>query len=97
MKLMYEPSDLAAMAEAAGHVEKGREYQALADSVKAAFNAVLWKEDAPGGPRYLDWIDAQGKEVAYFCDLCQWPPIALGIATPEQARKIGELKTIQLA
>jgi len=81
-------SDLAAMAEAAGHAEKAREYRVLAESIKAAFNTVLWKEDAPGGPRYLDWIDAQGKEVAYFCDLCQWPPIALGIAAPEQARKI---------
>jgi hypothetical protein len=26
--------------------------------------------------------------VAYFCDLCQWPPIAVGIASPEQAGKI---------
>ncbi len=57
-------------------------------SIKTAFNRVFWKEDAPGGPRYLDWIDAQGNEVSYFCDLCQWPPIAVGIASPEQARKI---------
>jgi hypothetical protein len=42
----------------------------------------------PGGPRYLDWIDAQGNEVAYFCDLCQWPAVAIGMASPEQARKI---------
>jgi len=81
-------SDLAEMEEAAGRIEKAREYRELAQSLKAAFNAVLWKEDAPGGPRYLDWIDAQGKEVAYFCDLCQWPPIAVGIASAEQARKI---------
>ena len=46
------------------------------------------RRNATGGPRYVDWIDAQGKEVAYFCDLCQWPPIAVGIASPEQARKI---------
>jgi hypothetical protein len=80
--------DLAEMEEAAGRVEKAREYRELAQSLKAAFNAVLWREDAPGGPRYLDWIDAQGREVAYFCDLCQWPPVALGIASPDQARKI---------
>jgi hypothetical protein len=60
----------------------------VAEAIKAAFNAVLWKENLPGGPRYLDWIDAQGKEVAYFCDLCQWPPVAIGIASPQQARKI---------
>ena len=80
--------DLAEMENAAGHVEKAVEYQALADSIKAAFNDVLWKEDAPGGPRYIDWIDANGREVCYFCDLCQWPPIAVGIASTEQAEKI---------
>ena len=80
--------DLAEMEEAAGRADKAREYRGLAESLKTAFSAVLWKESAPGGPRYLDWIDAQGREVAYFCDLCQWPPIAVGIASPEQARKI---------
>ena len=80
--------DLAEMEAAAGRRDKAREYRALAESIKTAFNRVLWKEDAPGGPRYLDWIDAEGNEVAYFCDLCQWPPIAVGIASPEQARKI---------
>ena len=80
--------DLAEMERAAGRHEQAREYGELAASIKAAFNRVFWKEDAPGGPRYLDWIDAQGKEVSYFCDLCQWPPIAVGIASPEQARKI---------
>jgi hypothetical protein len=80
--------DLAEMEAAAGFAEKAREYQTLADSIKNAFNRVFWKEDAPGGPRYRDWIDAQGKEFTYFCDLCQWPPIAVGIASPEQARKI---------
>ena len=80
--------DLAEMEQAAGRRPQAREYRELADSVKTAFNRVFWKEDAPGGPRYLDWIDAQGKEVSYFCDLCQWPPIAVGIASPEQARKI---------
>jgi len=93
-------SDLAAMEAAAGRAERANEYRTVAQQIKKAFNAVLWKEDAPGGPRYLDWIDAQGKGVSYFCDLCQWPPIAVGIASPEQARKIvatadariGELK-----
>ena len=80
--------DLAEMEREAGRHEQAREYGELAASIKAAFNRVFWKEDAPGGPRYLDWIDAQGKEVSYFCDLCQWPPIAVGIASPEQARKI---------
>jgi hypothetical protein len=81
-------TDLAEMEEAAGCTEQARTYRELADTIKAAFNQVLWKEDAPGGPRYLDWIDAKGREIAYFCDLCQWPPIAVGIASPEQARKI---------
>ncbi|MHB8969219.1 MAG: discoidin domain-containing protein [Pirellulaceae bacterium] len=80
--------DLAEMEHAAGRDVQAREYGELAASIKAAFNRVFWKEDAPGGPRYLDWIDAQGNEVSYFCDLCQWPPIAVGIASPEQARKI---------
>ena len=80
--------DLAEMEQAAGRDPQTREYGELAASLKAAFNRVFWKEDAPGGPRYLDWIDAQGNEVSYFCDLCQWPPIAVGLASPEQARKI---------
>ncbi|MCU0962911.1 MAG: discoidin domain-containing protein, partial [Pirellulaceae bacterium] len=80
--------DLAEMERAAGREQQARTFAELAASIKDAFNRVLWKEDAAGGPRYIDWIDAQGKEVAYFCDLCQWPPIAVGIAAPEQARKI---------
>ncbi|MCG2682518.1 MAG: hypothetical protein L6306_02765, partial [Planctomycetales bacterium] len=80
--------DLAEMEEAAGRPEQARQYRELAESVKTAFNRVLWKEDAPGGPRYIDWIDAQGTEVTYFCDLCQWPAVAVGIASLEQARKI---------
>ncbi len=80
--------DLAEMEEAAGDAKKAQEYRSLAESLKAAYNRVLWREGLPGGPRYVDWIDAQGNEVAYFCDLCQWPAIAVGIASPEQARKI---------
>ena len=80
--------DLAEMEQAADRLDQARAYRDLAESIKKAFNAVLWKENAPGGPRYVDWIDANGKEIAYFCDLCQWPPIAVGIASPEQAKKI---------
>ncbi len=80
--------DLAEMEEAAGREAQARHYRELAESIKTAFNRVFWKEDAPGGPRYLDWIDAKGQEVSYFCDLCQWPPIAVGIASPEQAARI---------
>lgn len=80
--------DLAEMEAASGRPEKAKEYEAIAQRIKTSFNEVLWKEDAPGGPRYLDWIDAQGKEVSYFCDLCQWPAVAVGIASHEQARKI---------
>lgn len=80
--------DLAEMEEAAGRQTQARQHRELAKAIKTAFNRVLWKEDAPGGPRYVDFFDAQGKEVSYFCDLCQWPPVAMGIASPEQARKI---------
>lgn len=80
--------DMAEMESAAGYQVKAQEYLKLADSIKAAYNRVLWKEEAPGGPRYLDWIDGQGQEVSYFCDICQWPAIAVGIASPDQARKI---------
>jgi len=80
--------DLAEMEEAAGFEKKAAEYRGLAESLKAGHNRVLWRENLPGGPRYLDWIDAKGNEVAYFCDLCQWPAVAVGIASPEQARKI---------
>jgi hypothetical protein len=80
--------DLAEMEDASGRVGKAREYQVLAESIKVAFNQVFWREGLPGGPRYVDWIDAKGKEISYFCDLCQWPAVAMGIASPEQARKI---------
>jgi len=80
--------DLAEMEEAAGRSKKAAHYRDLARSIKEAFNELFWKEDAPGGPRYLDWIDREGKPVSYFCDLCQWPPIAVGLASPEQARKV---------
>jgi len=90
-------TDLAEMEDAADRTDQARTYNELAGAIKAAFNQVLWKEDAPGGPRYLDWIDAKGREVSYFCDLCQWPPISVGIASPEQARKIVATADARLA
>ncbi|MFA5058100.1 MAG: trehalase family glycosidase, partial [Opitutaceae bacterium] len=89
--------DLADMEAAADRQEKAGAYRAAAQRIKQSFNEVLWKEDAPGGPRYLDWIDAQGKEVDYFCDLCQWPPVAMGIASPGQARKLVATADARLA
>lgn len=89
--------DLADMEAAADRQGKAGAYRAAAHRIKQSFNEVLWKEDAPGGPRYRDWIDAQGKEVDYFCDLCQWPPVAMGIASPEQARKIVATADARLA
>ena len=87
--LFYKAAmDLAEMERAVGNTEKAAEYAALAADLKGKINQVLWKEDAPGGPRYLDWIDSKGREVAYFCDLCQWPPLVYGVASPEQARKV---------
>jgi hypothetical protein len=80
--------DLAEMEDAAGRGEPAGQYREAAATLKDSFNRALWREDLPGGPRYLDWIAADGREVAYFCDLCQWPPVAVGIASPEQARKI---------
>ncbi len=87
--LFYKAAmDMAEMERAVGNTEKAAEHTALAADLKAKINQVLWKEDAPGGPRYLDWIDSKGREVAYFCDLCQWPPLVYGVASPEQARKV---------
>ena len=87
--LFYKAAlDLAEMERAVGNTEKAAEYTALAADLSAKINQVLWKEDAPGGPRYLDWIDSEGRQVTYFCDLCQWPPLVYGVASPEQARKV---------
>jgi hypothetical protein len=87
--LFYKATcDLSQMEHAVGNEAKVSEYAMLAAQTKDAVNRVLWKEDAPGGPRYLDWIDAQGREVSYFCDMCQWPALAYGLASPEQARKV---------
>ena len=86
--------DLAEMEHATGRDQQAREYGELAASIKAAFNKVLWKEDAAGGPRYVDWIDAQGKEVAYFCDLCQCFTISLFLSSIGYVQKIHQIKSV---
>jgi len=80
--------DLAEMEDAVGSSEKAHEYRALADGIKTAVNKVLWREDAPGGPRYVDWIDPEGRDWMQFTDLCQWIPLAVGIAPPDRARQV---------
>lgn len=80
--------DLAEMEEAAGFAKKAAEYRKVAASIRKAFNKTLWRDNLPGGPRYLDWLDVSGKEVAYFCDLCQWPALAFGLASDKQARQL---------
>ena len=80
--------DLAEMEKACGNTEKSAHYLEIASSIKSGFNKVFWKEDLPGGPRYIDWFDKDGKPITYFNDLCQYPPVAMGIASPEQAKKL---------
>ena len=90
-------SDLAEIEEALGNQSKAAEYESLAQSIRKAFNRVLWLENARGGPRYADWLDADGTEMTYFCDLCQWSAVAYGLASPEQARKIVATADTRLA
>ena len=80
--------DLAGMERAAGNATEAATAEAEAAKLKAAFNRVLWWEEAPGGPRYVDWITPDGTKIAYAADLCQFPPVAFGIASPEQASKL---------
>ncbi len=80
--------DLAGLERAAGNVAEADADEAKAAALKEAFNRVLWWEDAPGGPRYCDWILPDGTKVAYGADLCQFPPVAFGMASPEQATKL---------
>ena len=80
--------DLAGMERAAGNAAEASSAEAEAAKLKEAINRVLWWEDAPGGPRYCDWIQPDGTKIAYGADLCQFPPVAFGIASPEQARKL---------
>jgi hypothetical protein len=80
--------DLAQLELAAGNVVEAAKRETEAERLKDAINRLLWWEDAPGGPRYVDWIQPDGSKIAYAADLCQFPPVAFGIASPEQARKL---------
>jgi len=80
--------DLAQLEQAAGNEREATTWEAEAARLKDAINRVLWWEEAPGGPRYVDWIQPDGTKIAYAADLCQFPPVAFGIAAPEQARKL---------
>ena len=80
--------DLAGLEQAAGNAREAAAREAEAANLRTAINRVLWWEDAPGGPRYVDWIRPDGTKIAYAADLCQFPPVAFGIAAPEQARKL---------
>ena len=89
--------DLAEIEEALGNQDKASAYESLAESIRTAFNKALWRENAPGGPRYADWLDADGNEVTSFIDLCQWSAVGYGLASPEQARKIVATADTRLA
>jgi hypothetical protein len=80
--------DLAGMERAAGNTKEAADCETEAAKLKEAINRVLWWEDAPGGPRYVDWIQPDGTQIAYGADLCLFPPVAFGIASPEQAKKL---------
>jgi glycogen debranching enzyme len=80
--------DLAGLEQAAGNAARAAQLKAEAATLRDAINRVLWWEDAPGGPRYVDWILPDGTRIAYAADLCQFPPLAFGIASPEQARQL---------
>jgi hypothetical protein len=80
--------DLAQLERAAGNLAEAAARETEAARLKEAINRVLWWEDAPGGPRYCDWIQPDGTKIAYAADLCQFPPVAFGIASPEQGRKL---------
>jgi hypothetical protein len=80
--------DLAQLERAAGNTAEAATRDGEAVQLKEAINRVLWWEDAPGGPRYVDWIQPDGTKIAYAADLCQFPTVAFGIASPEQARKL---------
>jgi hypothetical protein len=86
---LYRPIvDLAGPERAAGNSKEAAAYDVVAGKLKEAVNRVLWWEDAPDGPRYVDWIMPDGTKIAYAADLCQFPPLAFGIASPAEAKKL---------
>jgi hypothetical protein len=80
--------DLAGMERAADNTKESVAAESEAAKLKEAINRVLWWEDAPGGPRYCDWIQPDGTKIAYGADLCLFPPVAFGIASPEQGKQL---------
>ena len=78
---------MAKMAAAVGKPERQARYARLADDVKAAFNRLFWSETACGigNPAYFDWVDKDGVGHGHFMSLVQYPAIAHGLASGEQA------------
>ncbi|MCX6358713.1 MAG: hypothetical protein NT029_02815 [Armatimonadetes bacterium] len=79
---------MAEMEAAAGHADRSRMYTRVADEVRSAFNATLWNEEAPGGPRITDWIAHSGEKVTYAADVCQFPAVAFGMVPQDRARRL---------
>jgi hypothetical protein len=81
---------MARIADALGLGERAGYYRRLADQIRGDFNRVFWREDAcgEGRPAYLDWIASDGKGHGYFFSCVQYPAMALGLASAEQAKKI---------
>ena len=92
--------DLAEMSEIIGNAKDKALRRGQAKRLAGAINAFMWFPDAPGGPRYADWIDESGNRAAHFIDIAQYPLIAFGIAPPDRAeamlatadRRLTELK-----
>lgn len=80
--------DAAELETAIGEDGNAAAYRAQATDLAEAINEVLWMPDAPGGPRYMDWLDADGNQAAYFIDIVQYPLIAFGIAPEDRARQV---------
>lgn len=83
--------DFADMADIVDKTNDAALYREHAKQLALAINTTLWFPDAPGGPRYADWIDVSGNRAAHFIDIAQYPLIAFGIAPPDRAEVL--LKT----
>ncbi len=81
-------TDLADMQVVSGAGTKSAQYKEIATKLKNSINKILWNENAPGGPRYTDWIRNDGIRIEYAADICQFAPVALGIASEEQGKKL---------